>query len=144
MGWLSSCPKIFMGLALVHFQKYWLLSKFSKKLLNCCSKVLLLKHNACTMKPQVDLFSFVFWRKLKTPKNLFEIIWLLTRCKIWIDWRAQIKRIVDSAQMTRLMTNLPIFLDKTAESRQVASSWPRPRCKSSPRTSKQIQHFLFR
>ena len=26
------------------------------------------------MKPQVDLFSFVFWRKLKTPKNLFEII----------------------------------------------------------------------
>ena len=29
MGWLVSCPKIFMGLALVHFQKYWLLSIFS-------------------------------------------------------------------------------------------------------------------
>ena len=27
MGWLASCPKIFMGLALVHFQKYWLLRK---------------------------------------------------------------------------------------------------------------------
>ena len=26
MGWLASCPKIFMGLALIHFQKYWLLS----------------------------------------------------------------------------------------------------------------------
>ena len=26
-----------------------------------------------TMKPQVDLFSFVFWRKLKTPKKHFEI-----------------------------------------------------------------------
>ena len=26
-----------------------------------------------TIKPQVDLFSFVFWRKLKTPKNRFEI-----------------------------------------------------------------------
>ena len=26
LGWLASCPKIFMGLALVHFQKYWLLS----------------------------------------------------------------------------------------------------------------------
>ena len=25
------------------------------------------------MKPQVDLFSFVFWRKLKTPKIPFEI-----------------------------------------------------------------------
>ena len=27
MGWLASCLKNFMGLALVHFQKYWLLSK---------------------------------------------------------------------------------------------------------------------
>ena len=27
-----------------------------------------------TMIPQVDLFSFVFWRKSKTPKNHFEII----------------------------------------------------------------------
>ena len=26
-----------------------------------------------TMIPQVDLFSFVFWRKLKTPKSYFEI-----------------------------------------------------------------------
>ena len=26
-----------------------------------------------TMKPQVDLFSFVFWRKLKAPKRHFEI-----------------------------------------------------------------------
>ena len=30
-----------------------------------------------TMKPQVDLFLFVFWRKLKTPKRHFEIIWPL-------------------------------------------------------------------
>ena len=29
------------------------------------------------MKPQVDLFSFVFWRKLKTPKRHFEINWPL-------------------------------------------------------------------
>ena len=27
-----------------------------------------------TMKPQVDLFSFVFWRKLKTPRKHFQII----------------------------------------------------------------------
>jgi len=27
-----------------------------------------------TMIPQIDLFSFVFWRKSKTPKNHFEII----------------------------------------------------------------------
>ena len=30
-----------------------------------------------TMKPQFDLFSFVFWRKLKTPKRHFKIIWPL-------------------------------------------------------------------
>ena len=30
-----------------------------------------------TMKPQVDLFSFVFWNKLKTPKKHFEINWPL-------------------------------------------------------------------
>jgi hypothetical protein len=29
--------------------------------------------NFTTMIPQVDLFSFVFWRKLTTPKNHFEI-----------------------------------------------------------------------
>ena len=27
-----------------------------------------------TMIPQIDLFSFVFWRKSKTPKNHFKII----------------------------------------------------------------------
>ena len=26
-----------------------------------------------TMTPQVDLFSLVFWKKLKTPKIYFEI-----------------------------------------------------------------------
>ena len=30
-----------------------------------------------TMIPQVDLFSFVFWKKLKTPKRHFEINWPL-------------------------------------------------------------------
>ena len=30
-----------------------------------------------TMIPQIDLFSFVFWRKSKTPKNHFEVIWPL-------------------------------------------------------------------
>ena len=29
------------------------------------------------MKPQVDLFSFVFWKKLKTPKRHFKINWPL-------------------------------------------------------------------
>ena len=33
--------------------------------------------NFTTMKTQVNLFSFVFWRKLKTPKIHFEIIWSL-------------------------------------------------------------------
>ena len=33
------------------------------------------------MKPQVDLFSFVFWRKLKTPKRHFEINWPLVMSK---------------------------------------------------------------
>ena len=29
--------------------------------------------NFTTMIPQVDLFSFLFWKKLKTPKRHFEI-----------------------------------------------------------------------
>ena len=33
------------------------------------------------MKPQVDLFSLVFWRKLKTPKRHFEINWPLGQKK---------------------------------------------------------------
>ena len=33
--------------------------------------------NYCTMIPQVDLFSFVFLEKLKTPKRNFEIKWPL-------------------------------------------------------------------
>ena len=32
------------------------------------------KSDLSTMIPQVDLFSFIFWRKLKTPKRHFEII----------------------------------------------------------------------
>ena len=27
-----------------------------------------------TMKPQVDLFSFIFWRKLKTQKEISKLI----------------------------------------------------------------------
>ena len=38
---------------------------------------ILLYYYANTMKPQVDLFSFVFLRKLKTPKRHFEINWPL-------------------------------------------------------------------
>ena len=33
------------------------------------------------MIPQFDLFSFVFWRKLKTPKRHFEINWPLARAE---------------------------------------------------------------
>ena len=35
------------------------------------------KFDFTTMIPQVDLFSFVFWRKSTTSKNLFEINWPL-------------------------------------------------------------------
>jgi hypothetical protein len=31
------------------------------------------KIDLTTMIPQVDLFSFAFWKNLKTPKRLFEI-----------------------------------------------------------------------
>ena len=37
-----------------------------------------------TVKPLVDLFSFVFWRKLTTPKNLLEINWPLVILKIFL------------------------------------------------------------
>ena len=41
------------------------------------SKKQMNKFDFTTMIPQDDLFSFVFWRKLKTPKRLFEINWPL-------------------------------------------------------------------
>ena len=37
------------------------------------SKKRMKKFNSTTMIPQVDLFSFVFWKNLKTPKRHFEI-----------------------------------------------------------------------
>ena len=41
-----------------------------------------------TIKPQLDLFSFVFWRKLKTPKRHFEIIWPLP-CDFTSNWQIE-------------------------------------------------------
>ena len=41
-----------------------------------------------TMKPHVDLFSFDFWRKLKSPKRHFEIDWpLFVSYFEWLFWR---------------------------------------------------------
>ena len=40
-----------------------------------------------TMKPQIDLFSFVFWRKLKTPKRHFEIKWPFIMIISWVAWQ---------------------------------------------------------
>ena len=37
-----------------------------------------------TMIPQVDLFSSIFWKKLKTPKKHFEINWPL---QVWRKWQ---------------------------------------------------------
>ena len=41
------------------------------------------KFNFTSMIPQVDLFSFVFWRKSMTPKNNFEIKWPLEMPHYW-------------------------------------------------------------
>ena len=46
-----------------------------------------------TMTPQVDLFSFVFWRKLNTPKNHFEIIWPLTPIVLQVIWTQKSQRL---------------------------------------------------
>ena len=45
---------------------------------NVSSKKQINKFYFATMKPQVDLFSFVFWRKLKTQIWHFEINWPLS------------------------------------------------------------------
>ena len=47
MEWLASCPRIFMGLALVHFQKYWLL----KENLNLPTMKLHITHANTTIQP---------------------------------------------------------------------------------------------
>ena len=53
-----------------------------------------------TMKPLVDLFSFVFWKKLMTPKRHSEINWPLvvhsaaesfSHANNWTVWKASIQ-----------------------------------------------------
>ena len=64
---------IFMRFILQHYDtKGQIISKANYGILNS-SKKRTNKFNFTTMIPQDDLFSFVFWRKLKTPKRLFEI-----------------------------------------------------------------------
>ena len=53
-----------------------LISKGLFAILNS-SKKRMKQFDLTTMIPQVDLFSFVFWKKLKTPKRHFEINWPL-------------------------------------------------------------------
>ena len=65
-----------------HFELLWCYTKgqiISKWFLvsSISSKKRTKEFDFTTMTPQVDLFSFVFWRKSKTPKNLSEIIWPL-------------------------------------------------------------------
>ena len=59
-----------------------------------------------TMKAQVDLFSFVFWRKLMTPKRHFEIKWPL----VCIFWRI-IYRGYGKLNLWNILAN-PIYLEK--------------------------------
>ena len=51
------------------------LSKFQKDFFDILnsSKKRTKKFDLTTMIPEVDLFSFVFWKNLKTPKRCFEI-----------------------------------------------------------------------
>ena len=41
------------------------------------------KFDFTTLIPQVDLFSFVFWEKLKTLKIHFKVNWPLVSNKLW-------------------------------------------------------------
>ena len=61
-----------------------------------------------TMKPQVDMFSFVFWRKLKTPKIRFEI-----------NWRPQITTVLPT-EFSGIST---IYGDKKSHQRQLLDIW---------------------
>ena len=58
------------------------------------------KFDFATMKPQVDLFSFVFWRKLKTPKGHFEIIWPL------VPWHLFFGDLSQSEKFSEIKTPL--------------------------------------
>ena len=49
-----------------------IISKANYGILNS-SKKQTNKFDFTAMIPEVDLFSFVFWRKLKTPKRYFEL-----------------------------------------------------------------------
>ena len=55
-----------------------------------------------SMIPQVDLFSFAFWRKLKTPKRHFEINWHLTS---WDSILSNIFRNFRSIETRTMLTH---------------------------------------
>ena len=59
MGWLSGCLKIFMGLALVQFQKYWLLRSYNRDFRVVSSYMTLDSHQV----------SSNFYELLEKPKN---------------------------------------------------------------------------
>ena len=59
-----------------------------------------------TMIPQVDLFSFVFWRKSTTQKNHFEINWPLKE----VDFSGSIGSSMDTIR--HLVNNITTNLEK--------------------------------
>ena len=63
----NTCIQLIQSMA-----KGQIISKANYGILNS-SKKRTSKFDFTTMIPQVDLFSLVFWRKLKTPKRHFEI-----------------------------------------------------------------------
>ena len=65
-----------------------------------------------TMKPQVDLFSFVFRRKLKTPKKHFEIIWALD--VLWMIWNYLYSQVYEWISLSHCLYR---FLDDQKNTR---------------------------
>ena len=45
------------------------------------------KFNFTTMVPEVELFLFLFWGELKTPKRRIEINWPSTKLSLWTVFR---------------------------------------------------------
>ena len=63
---------LFKNYKILLYPKGQITSKANYGILNS-SKKRTNKFDFTTMIPQVDLFTFVFWRKLKTPKRHFEV-----------------------------------------------------------------------
>ena len=107
---------------ILHIKSAWFLLKLAMALVTTIGMRFL---QVC-MIPQVDLFSFIFWRKLKAPKRHLKIIWHLVGSKtVWNlkIWKGLGSKVLLWSPLRRLLvrrgtTHERVFWNKRGRGRR--------------------------